>query len=1207
MRSQGVVMAKTLKTTIELYGKLNKTFQNSFKAAESQAKGSADVIESAFKKAAEVASAAFAGIKVAEFIGDVVEAGSTFEASMSQVAATMGMTVDEVRNGSAEFTKLSDAAKEMGANTMFSASEAADALNYLALAGYNADEAVETLPKVLTIAAAGGLDLAYASDLITDSMAALGMQTSELDTYVDQMARTSQKSNTSVAQLGEATLVTAGMVNLAHMELDEMNTALGVLANNGLKGAEGGTHLRNVIQSLIAPKDKAAKAMARYNITVDDGTGKMKSLEEILWNVKDVYDGLAETEQAAFLKKIFNSTDIGAVTYLINSLGDEFSGLQQQIIDSAGAAEMMGNVMQDNLQGKMKLVESATEGLHIALYECFDDGLRTGADNLATAISKITAEITDGKLGEALDELGDKFADLILNTSDAAIDILPEVVNILSFIIDNIDALIAGIKGAAIAYTALNIANVIATIQGFIAATEGATVAQWLLNAALDANPIGLLVIGITAATVALKAFAEIGKKSERVMSEQRKETLAFNDTIKSMTKTVKEHRESFKETNEEILSHGIIAKGVVNDLNAITDGLVANKGAAAEVTEKVATLNSIYPTLGLAFDSNTNSLNMSTEAINRRIEALSRMEEAEAVENARASIRSDRIELEAKLYTAEKRRAETESKMRKAQEAYKKSLEESAEAGDDFIGRTARLENRQKRLKAEYGESLEVWADAGSGVSELKEQIAELDEEEKYLADRASQYTVPAIEEQTEAINVLSDSSADFYERLSYLPEAARESFEKFGENLIETLSKQMSMFDEYKESAGVAVDQIVKNMTNQIEAAKTWNDNLDYLASRSDLSAEFVQNLAAQGLAGAGQVKKIVEAAKKGGETWGEFITTMDEYSELVVNTTERAQEAVLNAEYATKEATETMTENFEKTKNGIETVSEAIDGAAGKAKGAVESIAESSKNIPKPPVFEAWRTADVATATKRTVPAESVTPDAKQVEKKMGEVKGTVEAGTKAIAASPTWFDIVNSSNDTFSQVQMKAEETINVIPEYVTKVQSEWKSAWEGCLNSFNEVFTKMGQVAAARMNKIIDVINGTMQGIAQVAAATPGAEAMASYTPIAHVAFAKGGTVTEPTYALIGEAGTETVVPHNDSARSRELVNEAVRGVYGNQASISTGVSNNNYNFTFAPVINGASGDVKSQIRSEFEAFKQQMSKFVAENDREVFA
>ena len=135
---------------------------------------------------------------------------------------------------------------------------------------------------MLNLAAAGGLELSYASDLVTDSMAALGLETSELDKYIDEMAKTSQKSNTSVAQLGEATLVCAGTVALTGQSLETMNTALGVMANNGLKGAEGGTHLRNVLLSLSAPTDKAASAIKSLGLRVYDSKGNMRDLNAIL-------------------------------------------------------------------------------------------------------------------------------------------------------------------------------------------------------------------------------------------------------------------------------------------------------------------------------------------------------------------------------------------------------------------------------------------------------------------------------------------------------------------------------------------------------------------------------------------------------------------------------------------------------------------------------------------------------------------------------------------------------------------------------------------------------------------------------------------------------------------------------------------------------------------------------------------------------------
>ncbi|MEI3506556.1 MAG: phage tail tape measure protein [Anaerotignum faecicola] len=174
---------------------------------------------------------------------------------MSQVAATVGMSVSEIHNGSEAYETLATAAKNAGATTKFTATQAAEALNYLALAGYDAGTSAEVLPSVLNLAAAGGLDLAYASDLTTDAMAALGIEASadNLTQFGDQMARASSKANYSVAQLGEAILTVGGTAkNLAGGTV-ELNTALGVLANRGIKGAEGGTALRNMILSLSAP------------------------------------------------------------------------------------------------------------------------------------------------------------------------------------------------------------------------------------------------------------------------------------------------------------------------------------------------------------------------------------------------------------------------------------------------------------------------------------------------------------------------------------------------------------------------------------------------------------------------------------------------------------------------------------------------------------------------------------------------------------------------------------------------------------------------------------------------------------------------------------------------------------------------------------------------------------------------------------------
>ena len=219
------------------------------------------VAGSALKGAATAVAAATTA--VGGLAAASMKVGSNFESSMSQVAATMGLTTEDIANGSEEFKILSQAAKDAGATTAFSASQAAEALNYLALAGYDAQTAANALPAVLNLAAAGGLDLAYASDLATDAMAALGIEASNenLTRFGDEMAKTASKANTSVAQLGEAILTVGGTAKSLAGGTTELNAALGVLANRGIKGSEGGTALRNVILSLSAPTDKAASAM----------------------------------------------------------------------------------------------------------------------------------------------------------------------------------------------------------------------------------------------------------------------------------------------------------------------------------------------------------------------------------------------------------------------------------------------------------------------------------------------------------------------------------------------------------------------------------------------------------------------------------------------------------------------------------------------------------------------------------------------------------------------------------------------------------------------------------------------------------------------------------------------------------------------------------------------------------------------------------
>lgn len=286
------------------------------------ANGAVNGLKTAFVGVTAAIGAASAA--VGGFAASSVKVGMSFDSSMAQVAATMGKTVDEIQD-------LRDFAMEMGAKTAFSATEAADALNYMALAGYDAETSMQMLLNVLNLAAAGGIDLAYASDMVTDAQSALGLTLDETTEMVDKMAKASSKSNTSVAQLGEAILTVGGTAKNLAGGTTELATSLGILADNGVKGAEGGTALRNIILSLSAPTDKAAKSLKTLGVEVFDAEGNMRPLNETFGDLNDALSSMTQGEQTQVLSEIFNKVDLKSVNALLANTTIKLDGVSDAL------------------------------------------------------------------------------------------------------------------------------------------------------------------------------------------------------------------------------------------------------------------------------------------------------------------------------------------------------------------------------------------------------------------------------------------------------------------------------------------------------------------------------------------------------------------------------------------------------------------------------------------------------------------------------------------------------------------------------------------------------------------------------------------------------------------------------------------------------------------------------------------------------------
>lgn len=428
---------KEMEIAIKIAGKV----ESSFKSALSQATKGLGTITKTVASATAAAAAAVGAMGIA-----AINTGREFEGAMSQVAATM--LIDKTTaEGQKAFETLENAARECGASTAFSATEAAEALNYLALAGYDADKAATALPTVLKLAGAGAMDLAAASDMVTDSMSALGIEATEanLTQFSDQLAQTASKANTSVAQLGEAILTVGGTAKGLAGGTTELNTALGILADNGLKGAEGGTHLRNIILSLQNPTDKAAASLKSLGVDVYDAQGNMRGLNDVFKDLQGAMDGMDNASKDTILSTLFNKTDLTAANAMLANCTDRFDELSASIENSARACENMYAIQLDNLNGDIDILKSGLSDLGISIYQDLNGPLREMTQLATSMVGELSEAYKSGGMEGMVGAVGGCMAEVVNTIADYA----PQVVsmgvdlleNFISGITDNSGAL----------------------------------------------------------------------------------------------------------------------------------------------------------------------------------------------------------------------------------------------------------------------------------------------------------------------------------------------------------------------------------------------------------------------------------------------------------------------------------------------------------------------------------------------------------------------------------------------------------------------------------------------------------------------------------------------------------------------------------------------------------------------------------------------
>lgn len=442
--------------------------------------------------------------------GYAIKVGSDFEAGMSNVEAISSASAQSVTTASGEMvdglTALTDKAKEMGATTKFSATESSQALNYMAMAGWDAQAMYDGLAGIMTLAAASGEDLATTSDIVTDALTAFGMQASESGHFADVLAQVSASANTNVGLLGETFKYVAPLCGTMGYSAEDASIAIGLMANSGIKGSQAGTALKTAIANMAAPTKAMAAQMAALGIEITNSDGSSKSLMEVMQNLRTSFDGLSESEQAAAASTIFGKESMSGMLAVINASDEDFAKLTESIYDCDGAAEQMAATMQDNLQGQVTILESGVEGLGIAVYEKLQEPLKNLAVKGQEYIGQLTDAFNSGGFSGLVSEIGNVLADAVSMVMTYA----PKLVDAA---VDCIDAFIGGISSAlpAIAPAAVQIGTTL--IEGIIKVvpqllSAGVQLLTALVEGAASAAP-QLIVAFVEAVAAVIEALIE--------------------------------------------------------------------------------------------------------------------------------------------------------------------------------------------------------------------------------------------------------------------------------------------------------------------------------------------------------------------------------------------------------------------------------------------------------------------------------------------------------------------------------------------------------------------------------------------------------------------------------------------------------------------------------------------------------------------------
>lgn len=867
--------------SIDAYGKAVKEPEKI--NTESLLKGA--VIE----KAVDIATNGLGQIAGAakEAVTEIKKVGSSFEAAMSGVEGVSGATKQEV-------SQLSDKAKEIGANTKLSAEQAAGAMMNLSVAGWQVQETLDGVDGVVYLARAANMDLAESAQIAADNIATFNLQASDTTHIADMLAYAQAHSNTTASQLGQAYKNSAANMNAAGQTIETTTAILEALANNGLRSAESGTALAAVMRDMTSKMEDGAIAIGDTSVKVMDSRGNFRDMLDILKDVEKATNGMGDAQKQAALLSTFTSDSIKALNMMLNTGADEIAGYREELENCAGAAEEMGDTMDDNLEGATAAFNSAVESLEITIYEKFSGPLKAATEMATSAVSSITKAITPQKdavnevydsiiestekLKDNVKSIGETFTgsmEKAQNVSDLAerLETLNEVENRTTIqkqemadIVDTLSLSIPELKGAydeendSLSVTNDELEKLVRNYKKTAVEQALITANQDLYNQQLEATKQLQAAEEQLKSTEARKKLLE--NERDLIYEIKRQNELLNSGEITDYSQLLDYKTEALK-MYEQALADGTITQEEFNAAQKeLSNGMMEDRFAL--LTGQVIATDDSVGILGQSVET----LDTQTQGLNKTVE-----ENQKILDDSEKSI-----------------------------DANREAAEEMVGVTDDGVDALKRAngelpplsENLKKQAKAismglsEAGKYNVVLGETGETAEESSGSILKWSGTVEDAGDAAA----ASAEKQKEAQQKAADAAKEAAEAQRTAAQEILDAYNSTRESIESSLQSKISLFDLFEKDDGgadVTTEAMNKNLNSQIEAIKKYKENLKKLREMTDeegkslVTPEFIQYIESMGMEGANALDHMVWTWENQGEYGAEQVKGIsDKYME-------------------------------------------------------------------------------------------------------------------------------------------------------------------------------------------------------------------------------------------------------------------------------------------------------------------------------------